>query len=104
MGTQKTKEGLDTDTSIAYQNKDIVSKLFGDRMKGKPLSLFGFGNGLKVVDVRSTNIPIVQARELKMDNLFELEDGSVAILDYESAYKKANFTKYGRYIMDVIDR
>ena len=73
-------------------------------MKGKPLSLFGLGSNLKVVDVRPTNIPIVQARELRMDNLFELEDGSVAILDYESVYKKENFTKYGRYIMDVIDR
>lgn len=94
----------DSDTSIAYQNKDIVSKLFGQQMKGKSLSLFGLKSDLKVVDVKPTNIPIVQARELRMDNLFELEDGSVAILDYESTYKKANFTKYGRYIMDVIDR
>lgn len=39
-----------------------------------------------------------------MDNLFELEDGSVAIIDYESDYKEVNFIKYGRYIMDVIDR
>ena len=104
MEGKDTNRKKDTDTAIAYQNKDIVSKLFGDRMKGKPLSLFGLGSNLKVVDVRPTNIPIVQARELRMDNLFELEDGSVAILDYESAYKKANFTKYGRYIMDVIDR
>ncbi len=104
MKGKDTNRKKDTDTAIAYQNKDIVSKLFGDRMKGKPLSLFGLGSNLKVVDVRPTNIPIVQARELRMDNLFELEDGSVAILDYESAYKKANFTKYGRYIMDVIDR
>ncbi len=73
-------------------------------MKGKSLSLFGLETDLKVVDVRPTNIPIVQARELRMDNLFELEDGSVAILDYESEYKKVNFTRYGRYIMDVIDR
>ena len=94
----------ETDMTIPYQNKDIVSKLFGDRMKGKPLSLFGLENHLKVVDVKPTNIPIVQARELRMDNLFELEDGSVAILDYESAYKETNFTKYGRYIMDVIER
>lgn len=94
----------DQETAIAYQNKDIVSKLFGDRMKGKPLSLFGLGTDLKVVDVKPTNLPIVQARELRMDNLFELEDGSVAILDYESEYKKSNFTKYGRYIMDVADR
>ena len=97
-------ESKDTDIAIAYQNKDIVSKLFGNQMKGKPLSLFGLKSDLKVVDVKPTNIPIVQARELRMDNLFELEDGSVAILDYESAYKEANFTKYGRYIMDVIDR
>ena len=94
----------DQETAIAYQNKDIVSKLFGDRMKGKPLSLFGLGTDLKVADVKPTNLPIVQARELRMDNLFELEDGSVAVLDYESEYKKSNFTKYGRYIMDVADR
>ena len=104
MKGKDTNRKKDTDTAIAYQNKDIVSKLFGDRMKGKPLSLFGLGSNLKVVDVRPTNIPIDQARDLRMDNLCELEDGSVAILDYESAYKKANFTKYGRYIMDVIDR
>ena len=31
----------DTDTSIAYQNKDIVSKFFGQQMKGKfPLSVW----------------------------------------------------------------
>ena len=94
----------DTDISIAYQNKDIVSKLFFFLLKGKSLSLFGLKTKLKVVDIRPTNIPIVQARELRMDNLFELEDGSVAILDYESEYKEANFTKYGRYLMDVIDR
>lgn len=94
----------DTDIAIAYQNKDIVSKLFGDQMKGKSLSLLGLGTDLRVVDTKPTNIPIVQARELRMDNLFELEDGSVAILDYESDYEKANFTKYGRYILDVIDR
>ena len=93
----------DTDTAIAYQNKDIVSKLFGDRMKGKPLSLFGLGTDLRVVDVRPTNIPIVQARELKMDNLFVLEDGSVAVLDYESEYRKASFAKYGRYILGVLN-
>lgn len=99
-----TATDSDTDIAIAYQNKDIVSKLFGDQMKGKPLSLFGLKTKLKVVDIRPTNIPIIQARELRMDNLFELEDGSVAILDYESEYKEANFTKYGRYLMDVIDR
>lgn len=62
MGTK------DTEAAIVYQNKDIVSKLFGEQMKGKPLSLFGLKTDLKVVDARPTNIPIVQARELRMDN------------------------------------
>ena len=65
----------DTDTEIAYQNKDIVAKLFGERMKGKTLSLFGLESNLKVVDVKPTNLPVVRAKELRMDNLFELEIG-----------------------------
>ena len=91
-------------SAISYQNKDIVSKLFGEQMKGKSLSLFGLDTNLKVMDIRPTNIPIVQAKELRMDNLFELEDGSIAILDYESQFKETNFTKYGYYIMNVINR
>ena len=91
-------------STISYQNKDIVSKLFGEQMKGKSLSLFGLDTNLKVMDIRPTNIPIVQAKELRMDNLFELEDGSIAILDYESQFKETNFTKYGYYIMNVINR
>lgn len=56
-------------STISYQNKDIVSKLFGEQMKGKSLSLFGLDTNLKVMDIRPTNIPIVQAKELRMDNL-----------------------------------
>ncbi len=43
------------------------------------------------MDIRPTNIPIVQSRELRMDNLFELEDGSVAILDYEKSIQRNQF-------------
>ena len=102
--TSKNSKNPNANPAIAYQNKDIVSKLFGEQMKGKSLSLFGLDTNLKVMDIRPTNIPIVQAKELRMDNLFELEDGSVAILDYESQFKETNFTKYGYYIMNVINR
>ena len=36
-----------------------------------------------------------------MDDLFELEDGNVAFLDYKSDWTETNFTKYDRYLMDV---
>ena len=102
--TSKNSKNPNSNPDISYQNKDIVSKLFGEQMKGKSLSLFGLDTNLKVMDIRPTNIPIVQAKELRMDNLFELEDGSIAILDYESQFKETNFTKYGYYIMNVINR
>ena len=76
------------DLDISYQNKDIISKLFGDRMKGKPLSLFGLESRLKVIDTKPTKLPVVWAKELRMNSLFELEDGSIAIIDYESDYKE----------------
>ncbi len=100
----KNNKNPNSNPDIAYQNKDIVSKLFGEQMKGKSLSLFGLNTELKVIDIHPTNLPIIQAKELRMDNLFELEDGSIAILDYESDYKETNFTKYGYYIMNVINR
>lgn len=99
MEEQKKK-----DASIAYQNKDIVSKFFGDRMKGKKLSLFGLASELKIVGILPTNLPVVKANELRIDNLFELEDGSLVILDYESTYKKSDFIKYGSYILGVSER
>lgn len=61
MGAKAVNTSKDTDTAIAYQNKDIVSKFFGDRMKGKALSLFHLKSDLKVVDVRPTNIPIFRS-------------------------------------------
>ena len=72
---------------IAYQNKDIASKLLAEYIKGKTFRVYG----LDVPEVRAvlpTNIPIVRANELRLDNLFELADGTVALVDYESEYKK----------------
>ncbi len=86
----------------------IKRKVETKEAKRKPLSLFGLGSDLKVVDVRPTNIPIVRARELRMDNLFELEDGSVAILDYESTCKEearqtaVNMLQSGRFSVEEI--
>ena len=92
------------DVRIAYQNKDIAAKLFGSRMEGKALSLFGLKSGLKVKKILPSDIPVVKANELRMDNLFQLEDGSLAIVDYESVFRTENFLKYGRYILHTLER
>ena len=88
---------------IAYQNKDIASKVFAERFKNKSLTVYGL-NIPKIIQVLPTNLPEVTASELRIDNLFLLEDGSIAIIDYESDYHKQNKVKYIGYIHRILDR
>jgi hypothetical protein len=88
---------------IAYQNKDITCKIFAENFKGKSLKVYGL-NVPKVVQVLPTNLPEIAANELRIDNLFLLEDGTVALIDYESEYKEADKIKYLNYITRVLNR
>lgn len=88
---------------IAYQNKDITSKLMAETLKGRSLAAFGLPE-LKIVDILPTNLPVIESNELRLDNLFLLSDGSLAIIDYESSFSRENFVKYLKYIARVIRR
>ena len=81
---------------IAYQNKDITSKVLAENFKGKTFRVYGLDLP-EIREARPTDIPAVRANELRMDNLFELEDDTVAILDYESDYDKNDKVKYLNY-------
>lgn len=88
---------------ITEQNKDVVSKWFGETMKNRSLSVYGI-DVPKIVDVRPTNLPAIETNEKRMDNLFLLEDGSYAILDYESEYRIENKIKYAGYLLRLLKR
>ena len=95
-------EGMDN-TQIAYQNKDITSKVLAEHFKGKTFQVYG----LDVPPIKQalpTNIPAVKANELRLDNLFELADGTLALVDYESAYKEADKVKYLNYLAGIAGR
>lgn len=88
---------------IAYQNKDITAKLMAETLKGKSLAPFGLPF-LKIVDILPTNLPAIESNELRLDNLFRLNDDSLAMIDYESSFDRENFVKYLNYIARVIKR
>ena len=88
---------------ITYQNKDVISKLMADEFKGKTFAVYGI-DVPEIVDVRPTNLPAVEANELRLDNLFLLSDGSYAIVDYESEYDEGNKCGYINYLARVINR
>ena len=88
---------------IAYQNKDIFSKYMAERMKGKSFAAYGVDLP-KIVSVEPTNLPEIEANELRIDNIFGLEDGSFAIVDYESTYKPLDKMKYLSYLLRTAKR
>ena len=88
---------------IAYQNKDIASKLTGETLVGRNLAVFGLPH-LSIAGILPTNLPAIESNELRIDNLFRLEDGSLAIMDYESRFDRENFIKYLNYIARVLKR
>ena len=88
---------------IAYQNKDIASKVTGEALVGRSLAPFGRPD-LKIVGLLPTNLPAIESNELRLDNLFLLEDGALALIDYESDFDKENFVKYINYIARVVKR
>ena len=48
----------------------------------------------EIVEILPTNLPAVEANEMRLDNLFRLKDGTIVIVDYESTYSYADKIKY----------
>ena len=72
---------------------------------GREHSLIPFGPPhIKIVDVLPTNLPAIESNELRLDNLFLLEDEAIGIIDYESDYSRENFVKYLNYAARIVKR
>ena len=88
---------------IVYQNKDILFKILGQTYKEKSFAAYGIDLP-PIRELLPTGLPKIAANEKSIDNLFLLEDGTYAIVDYESVYKKANKIKYLNYIARVMEK
>ncbi|MGN8887009.1 hypothetical protein [Blautia sp. HCP28S3_G10] len=100
--TENTAEHKEKN-EISYHNKDVLSKTFGENLKNKSFAAYGLKLP-KIVEVLPTNLPTVEANELRMDNLFRLEDNSLALVDYESTYSYEDKIKYLNYIVRTLKR
>ena len=88
---------------VVWQNKDVTSKVMAEHFKEKSLKVYGI-DVPRIVQVLPTNLPEISANELRIDNLFLLEDGTLAIIDYESEYAEGDKVKYLQYLARVLDR
>ena len=92
-----------TDSAITYHNKDVISKLFGEKLKNKSFEVYGLKIP-EITEVLPTNLPAVEANEMRLDNLFRLKDDSLALVDYESTYDYEDKIKYLNYIARTLKR
>ncbi len=90
-------------SEITYHNKDVLSKIMAENFREKSLKVYGI-DVPKIKQVLPTNLPAIHVNEMRIDNLFLLEDGSVAIIDYESSVKWENYLKYLNYIVRILER
>ncbi len=88
---------------IVYQNKDILFKILGQTYKEKSFAAYGIDLP-PIREMLPTNLPKISANEKVIDNLFLLEDGTYAIVDYEAEFKKLNKIKYLNYIARVMEK
>lgn len=88
---------------ITYHNKDVLSKILAENFKDKSLKVYGI-DVPKIKQILPTNLPEIQVNEMRLDNLFLLEDDSVALIDYKSDVKWENYLKYLNYIVRILER
>ena len=88
---------------IVYQNKDILFKILGQTYKEKSFAAYGIDLP-RIRAILPTDLPKISANEKSIDNLFLLEDGTYAIVDYESVYKRISKIKYLNYIARVMEK
>lgn len=88
---------------IVYQNMDIEFKILSEHFREKSFKAYGLDLP-KIKEILPTNLPVIKADEKRIDNLFLLEDGTLAIVDYESADKLMNRVKYVNYIARIMEK
>lgn len=88
---------------IAHNNRDLVGKILSDTFREKSFAVYGLALP-PVKECLLTEFAEVKVTGRTADRLFLLEDGSYALIDFESKYLLRNKVKYLRYITRVLDQ
>ncbi len=88
---------------VAYQNKDISSKIFAEDFKDTYFKVFGLELP-SIVRAEPTELPAIEVNSNAMDNLYYLADDTYAVVDFESVYSEENKVKYLGYVARLFKR
>ncbi|WP_142348926.1 RpnC/YadD family protein [Bacillus toyonensis] len=90
---------------ISYHNKDILMKFLSECYKDKGLEAYGLKGFPRIKELMPNEFSRIRADQRRSDTLFEMEDGSISMLEYESnARFLENHLKYMDYANQIMYR
>jgi len=82
-----------SDAEISHQNQDIIYKYMAEFFRNETLEYYGL-NLPKIVNVKPTELPIIQLTDRNMDYVFELEDSSLLHMEFQTTNKLADLPRF----------
>ncbi len=90
---------------ISYHNKDILMKFLSECYRDKGLEAYGLKGFPRIKELLLNEFSRVRADQRRSDTLFEMEDGSILMLEYESNTRfLENHLKYMDYANQIMYR
>ena len=90
-------------TEISGHNNDIIMKATAAMFKDKTLEVFGLKTA-KIVDIMPTVLPVVEAKEKRVDFVFLLEDDTLLHLEFQTTVPEDLLRRIAYYGARIVER
>lgn len=91
------------ETEISGHNNDIIMKATAAMFKDKSLEVFGLKTA-KIVDIMPTALPVVEAKEKRVDFVFLLEDDTLLHLEFQTTVHEDLLRRFAYYGARLVER
>ncbi|HHV16212.1 MAG TPA: hypothetical protein GXX58_06525 [Gelria sp.] len=94
---------MNLETNISGHNTDIIMKATAEMFKDKTLEILGLKTA-RIVDIMPTVLPVVEAREKRLDFVFLLEDETLLHLEFQTTVPKDLLRRVAFYGARIVER
>jgi len=94
---------VNLETNISGHNTDIIMKATAEMFKDKTLEILGLKTA-GIVDIMPTVLPVVEAREKRLDFVFLLEDETLLHLEFQTTVPEDLLRRIAFYGARIVER
>ncbi|NLX01183.1 MAG: hypothetical protein GXY40_01440 [Syntrophomonadaceae bacterium] len=94
---------MNLETNISGHNTDIIMKATAEMFKDKTLEILGLKTA-RIVDIMPTVLPVVEAREKRLDFVFLLEDETLLHLEFQTTVPEDLLRRIAFYGARIVER